>query len=1076
MQQFGKITLSWGLTQREAYLGRVAQQFGGIMLAVLFRSLGTALVLAGSCLAATFGTVVPVRGTVSDIALDESRGRLYAANFSAYRVEVIDTAAKALLAPIAVSAPPSAVAVSPDNRFLVIGEYQKPINTPGGGFQPDTGGLTIFDLSANSRVHLDFTAPVVAVAFGADGQALVVTRSPTPPAPPPPPPPTTPPTPPPPPPAPGPNVFLLDPASAAISTIGAVAVASQDLSIPLNTFPTQIIQAAVGVSGDRNTIVVLASPEFTAIGYDVPSRSIIFSGQGASTPPLGPRSVSMDQNGTNLLLGWALFRSIAPQNFHVWAQFPQPDGVFNIGTHAWDLKRNSIYAQISAPGDKSVLHIVDTDNLTVRERIQLAENLAGKSVMSSDMNTMYSASISGVAILPVGQLGQLPQVSAVQEDLLFQGDACNAGVITRTLDLTSLGSSPADFKLSLPDGTTGITLLTTSGTTPAQVQIQVDPSAFQSNKGTTQVLLTVTSSTAVNLPPAVRLLINTKDFNQRGQIVNIPGKLVDMMADPARSRLYVLRQDRNLVLIYDMATLSLVGSLRTGNTPVGMSMTTDAQFLIVGNDNSQIANVFDLNNLVPTNPILFPGDYPRTIGVSAAGMFATVRLGAKQGATHLDQIDFAKRTAFTPVTLSGAPDPAIYSNNISSPSGALAESADHSVLLLVLPDGNVVEYDASAQTWVASRMLPTSLAGAYGSLTDNLFLAGSNLLDVALVSTAQLPASEGTSSGMGLLAGAGLRTATQSASGPGLIERIDLTNLQAYNATAMAEAPLTQESLLTPEIGQIGETILPFTRTLAVSPDQSKIFALTISGLTVLGSNFDAPTPAPFISNIVNAADFTASVAPGGDVQINGGGFAQSPVSAGAAPLPTELGNVCATVNNIALPLFSVSSSQLTAQLPFSAAGSGSLVVRAPGGISSPFTFTIQDLAPAVFHNGTAGTQTGLAKIIRDDNGELVDFTNPLHPRLPITIYLTGLGATSPLPALGAGAPASPLATVNTPPTVNLGAATLAVSFAGLVAGEVGVYQINATVPNRVPVGTSVPLTIQQGGFSTTVQVRVVSP
>jgi len=41
--------------------------------------------------AATFGTAVPVRGTVSDIALDESRSRLYIANFGAGRIEVMNT-------------------------------------------------------------------------------------------------------------------------------------------------------------------------------------------------------------------------------------------------------------------------------------------------------------------------------------------------------------------------------------------------------------------------------------------------------------------------------------------------------------------------------------------------------------------------------------------------------------------------------------------------------------------------------------------------------------------------------------------------------------------------------------------------------------------------------------------------------------------------------------------------------------------------------------------------------------------------------------------------------------------------
>jgi uncharacterized protein (TIGR03437 family) len=174
--------------------------------------------------------------------------------------------------------------------------------------------------------------------------------------------------------------------------------------------------------------------------------------------------------------------------------------------------------------------------------------------------------------------------------------------------------------------------------------------------------------------------------------------------------------------------------------------------------------------------------------------------------------------------------------------------------------------------------------------------------------------------------------------------------------------------------------------------------------------------------------------------------------------------------------LFSVSPSLLTAQLPFGSAGNASLVVRSPGGIGAPFPFTIQLFAPAIFRNGTAGDQTGLAMIVRDDNGELVDFTNPLHPRLPITIYLTGLGPTSPLPALGDAAPASPPASVTTPPTVKLGAATLNVTFAGLVAGQIGIYRIDATVPDVVPIGTSVPLTITQGSFSTTVAVRVVSP
>ena len=167
----------------------------------------------------------------------------------------------------------------------------------------------------------------------------------------------------------------------------------------------------------------------------------------------------------------------------------------------------------------------------------------------------------------------------------------------KLLNIISLSSVNTDFSLSLPAGTTGITLSATSGTTPAQVMVTIDPAAFQGAKGTTSIPLTLTSNGAVNLPAPLRLLINTRDFNQRGQIVNIPGKLVDILTDQARSRLYILRQDIDTVLVYDAATLQRIAFLRTGNTPTQMAFSADQKYLIVGNDNSQIANVFDLDTL-----------------------------------------------------------------------------------------------------------------------------------------------------------------------------------------------------------------------------------------------------------------------------------------------------------------------------------------------------------------------------------------------------------------------------------------------------------------------------------------------
>ncbi len=356
----------------------------------------------------------------------------------------------------------------------------------------------------------------------------------------------------------------------------------------------------------------------------------------------------------NILTDWGLQHYISPGNSYLLAEFPRPNGAFNIGSHAWDLTRGLIYAQVPTPDDTSVLHIMDVDNLTVRERLQMNEDLSGKSQMSTDGSIMISASVSGVTILPIGQLPNLAQIGAGQEAYLFAADACNRLTLSQTISILSLSSVQTDFTLSLPSGTSGVTLSQTTGTTPAQVVVTIDPTVFQNAKGTTTIPLTITSNGAVNLPPTVNLLINTRDFSQRGQILNIPGKLVDMLGDQSRARLYVVRQDKNLVAAYDMATLGLVGLMRTGNTPTQMAMTADQKYLIIGNDNSQIANVFDLDTFLPSNPIIFPGGhYPRTIGVANTGIFALSRLAGQPptctpaitGAATLDHVDFINRIA-----------------------------------------------------------------------------------------------------------------------------------------------------------------------------------------------------------------------------------------------------------------------------------------------------------------------------------------------------------------------------------------------------------------------------------------------
>jgi len=148
--------------------------------------------------------------------------------------------------------------------------------------------------------------------------------------------------------------------------------------------------------------------------------------------------------------------------------------------------------------------------------------------------------------------------------------------------------------------------------------------------------------------------------------------------------------------------------------------------------------------------------------------------------------------------------------------------------------------------------------------------------------------------------------------------------------------------------------------------------------------------------------------------------------------------------------------------------------LRTPGGVSDNYNLVVRSAAPGVFR-ATIDGNNDVPTVVRADNNEVVTLSNPIRRNDALVIVLTGLGKT--FPAIDAGIPAPgdpPLASL-VEPEVRLGGVPLAVSFAGLSPGQVGVYQINADVPNVIPTGVDIPLTITAAGSSTTLAVRVVN-
>lgn len=966
---------------------------------------------------ATFGTPIAIGGQGADIALDEARGLLYVADFTANRIDVVTLADNTVHTSINVNPQPGSLAMSIDGQYLAVVHF-------GNNASPATSNnaLTLIHLADGTRQVFGLAYPPLGVAFGNDGLALIATTS---------------------------DFELFNPATGSLTQIETIAgIVAKTLPQPLGSFPPNIVAASMNVNSTNSVIIGLT--DTIQFSYNTSNHQVYVIGYTAS-PVLAPRVVSVSGDGSYYLAGWAMYQCgggvlTGCQVFGAnTASFLNPSGIPNIGSHAIDSSSNTVYAQVpSTAGVAPTLMVADADNLNIRETLQLPENLAGKSILNAAATVMYSVSDSGVTVLPVGTLSRAHIVQATQSDLIFRSNFCDLSSATQSL--TIVDQSGGNVAFSLSSSTPGVTFSSSVGITPATIQVRIDPTQFTNQTGTTVGSITISAPGAINIPSSVRLLVNNTQPDQRGSIIDLPGQLVDILADPGRDRFYVLRQDNNSIYVFD-GNYNQITTLRTATTPTQMAITLDDNYLIVGHDNAQVAYVYDLNALQKVETIQMPfGHYPRSIGVSSRAILAASRVA---GSTHtIDQINMTTGQATT------YPSLGVFTNSVNI-NTVLQGTPNGTAVMGVMPDGNVILYDATVDSFTISRKDYTALSGAYAASSFGQFVVGGYLLNQSLVTVGTLSTSAASVAGFTFTATGALLTGPGSTSG--MIQRVDTASLSARAATRLVETPASNA------------TGFAFTRTLAPLLDGNSVAQLTTSGLLAIPSAFDTAIAPPQISQIVNAADMTKPVAPGGLVSLFGTNLSPTNMATSQIPLPTALADSCMSVNGALLPLLFASPTQINAQLPSNAMGNSSLVLYTPGGVSDTFNFTIQPTAPSVFR-----TSNGTAVIIRDNNGQLVTSSNPVQLNDYLTIYLTGMGATTPSVTAGTASPTNPLAVATVQPTVTIGGAPIFVIWAGLAPKQVGVYQINVLVPfHGIPEGDSIALTINQGGASTTVNVKV---
>jgi uncharacterized protein (TIGR03437 family) len=1017
--------------------------------------------------AATFGRVVQLGGQASDLALDEGRNVLYIANYTSSRIDVLSLADNTVGRSINVAPYPNSLAISPNGRYLVVTHYA---SSNGAALsKPGQDALTVIDLTTNQKQTFGLSSGPFGVAFGVDNLALIVTQV---------------------------DFTLFDPVSGRTIVLDTISnLASQTLPVPLATSSVEIVGGAITATGDGRHIFGFlgATPDKgdqtvgLRFSYSVVDQRITANQGLTSTPSMAPRAISASKDGSYWMTGWALigcgvgFLGDCTAGGPLIAQWPNVSGDLSVGSVAIRSSKSLIYAQITPAASKSQknplpanLLVLDADNLTVRERIQIPENLAGRSVFNADESVLYSISDSGLTVFPMDALEKAPRLTASVEDVMFRGNFCNSGPLSQQLDVVDPSGNATPFQICVSGSTTctvtGVTISPSSGVAPARVKITIDRSFSQTMIGTKALQFEIRSAQAINMPPPpargtaetdyqvnvrarFRVLVNNRVPENRGVVVNVPGQLVDVLADPGRNQFYVLRQDKNQVLVYDATSYNLIATLRTGNTPTQMAITFDRSQLLVGHDNSQLAYRYDLDTLKPLSPIVFPiGHYPRSIAASSNAILAASRVA---GPTHtIDRVDYLTLTAAT------LPSLGPYKNDVHI-STTLLPDPNGAKIVAAMPDGNMLLYSAGADAFTISRKDFSSLKGPFAASSFGYYVVDHYLLNQALVLQNRIIPAADTPSGFAFIDSDGISTDI-GAAGSAYIQRMNDQGAQL--PTGLVEAPLT------------GDTEYPFARTLAPLANRSAYVQLTTSGFAVVPWNYDAALAPPVLQKVVSAADLISAVAPGGLAAVLGSGLSPLTMTSADASLPTILADSCLTLNGLAIPMQFVSPTRINVQLPFWTGGTAEMVLHTPNGVSDTLYVNIVPTAPSVFRSGTAGPISEIATIYRSVNGELVTPSNPVHMNDRVTIYLTGMGKTWPEVEDGTAAPASPLSTALVQPAVMLGGVALPVEYAGLTPGTVGVYQINAIVPFKgVPTGFEIPLTISQGGNSTTIPVRVVN-
>ena len=901
----------------------------------------------------TFGSVVSLNGTPSDLLLDEVRQRIYVANSNANRIDMIDMGSRRLIKSVNTGAYPLSVAISPDNSLLYVTCTQ-------------SASITVIDLGSDTaRQSISLPAKPEGIAVGIDGRVLVTTQGT------------------------GQNntsntLLLVDPSQIKGREVTPISspppintpnpLAAVFAGKPATPFPGQLIPTP-----NRDFIIGMVAINQTATA----AQTTLFVYEVSSGIVLKNRTVtgqstilSMAPDGSRFMAGSTLYDT---NTLAVLGQMSASNLPFFTGNNTspgFNVQRNFGGSTFSTDGSglysafntaataarpvANVLYIGNPLNLGVSLGLKLKESILGKLVTTSNGNDIYAISESGLMYLPVSTLTDYPIIAPESTQVFLANDECNKGVARASLAVRNLGKGKLSY--SIPNITPALVTEIDNGSAPSKISFVMEPgrsgivrqagtNLYNAAGGTTGTAINVVlqSPEAINFPNVIRVYMNFRNRDQRGIVYPVPNVptnnnqgLVDMILDQPRNRIYISNSGFNRVEVFDTKRLKFNDPISVGQLPRAMAMTPDGATLYVGNTGGESISIIDLDTLQQVGNVEFP-PIPR-IG----GQAAITPVSMAYGLSGL-QFMMSNGTFWRLVGNTATPRPVntVTPTAIPAPISMVASAGGETILTLS-GNGTAYLYDALADTYVLSRSLydqtPVSYFGpAAGSKNGSYFLANGFILSPSLaiiggferpgVTQTNPPAGPGQPPTQTVVSNGDRNIAALYPLDDTRFIRMTTPVRQNINAATRDDTRTTMEIVNTvtgeeslvgiapenPVNNVFGATRVNVPWRQLVVDTAGTAYAITLSGLTVMPLQLSGTPIRPIITagsrGVVNSTDGTPNLNAGAFITINGTNLG-APSTADPKTTPTVMGGSCVTINDLPLELISVSSTQISARIP----------------------------------------------------------------------------------------------------------------------------------------------------------------